>query len=431
MSTTFLRTSWIACLFLLIASIGLYGQTEQTEAEEKAEASESGFEIEGYGEILYQHYDYGPDRRSGADGAPEDSRSIVDIPRAVFEMKYFFDDDLRLEAEIEFEHGGTGSAMELEYEEFGEYEHEVEKGGEVVLEELHLTKRFSDHFSLRAGRLILPVGLTNKEHEPDDYFTATRPEGEMSIIPVTWNEIGLQGFGAVGDLEWMLMVVNGLDATGFTSENWIVEGHQTRFETIRATDPAVVARLDYSPLSWMTIGASFYRGNSTGNRPKEDMEGISGVVMIAEGDLRINRGPLVIRGEFLNGTLTNAPEISSKNSRISKNLQVPRTPVASAARAWSVEGGYDVFSLIDADSPIRLLPFIRYEYYNSMEETEGTTFADPRFERTLLTGGINLHPIKGLVLKADYSHRKLGLDRYNDENTFSIGVGYVGTFLEH
>ena len=410
-----------------MASGSLLAQTEQ-EGEENS--SRGGFEIEGYGEVIYQHYDYGPDRKSGENGAPDDSRSVVDLPRVVFEMKYFFDDDFYITSELEFEHGGTGSSMELEYEESGEYEQEVEKGGEVFLEELHLTKKFSDEFSLRAGRLILPVGLTNKEHEPDEYFTTTRPEGEVAVVPVTWSEIGVQGFGSFGNLDWTLLLVNGLDATGFTSENWIVEGHQTRFETVQATNMAIAARLDYHLFPWLRLGASFYRGNSTDNRPKSDMEGIPGVVTIAEGDLLLERGPLTVRGEFLNGNLTNSQEISSKNSRVSKNLQVPRTPVASGARAWSVEGGYDLFPLMNSSSSLRLIPFLRYEYYNSMEETAENIYADLRFKRTIITGGINFHPTKGVVLKADFSHRKLGLERYNDENTISLGIGYVGTFFE-
>ncbi len=34
--------------------------------------------------------------------------------------------------EIEFEHGGTESAFETEFEEGGEYESEIERGGEVA-----------------------------------------------------------------------------------------------------------------------------------------------------------------------------------------------------------------------------------------------------------------------------------------------------------
>lgn len=57
--------------------------------------------------------------------------------------------------EIEFEYGGTGSAREIEwYEENGEYEVEIEKGGEVALEQFHITKLIHPAFNIRAGHMI-------------------------------------------------------------------------------------------------------------------------------------------------------------------------------------------------------------------------------------------------------------------------------------
>lgn len=44
--------------------------------------------------------------------------------------------------EIEFEHGGTESAVEIDADESGEYEAETERGGEVALEQFWLNKAF-------------------------------------------------------------------------------------------------------------------------------------------------------------------------------------------------------------------------------------------------------------------------------------------------
>ena len=57
-------------------------------------------------------------------------------------MDYKFNKRWSLGAEIEFEAGGTGIEYELETgtgSENGEYETEVEKGGEVALEQFHIT----------------------------------------------------------------------------------------------------------------------------------------------------------------------------------------------------------------------------------------------------------------------------------------------------
>lgn len=388
------------------------------------------FEVSGYGEILYRHFDYGPDQKSGENGSPSDSRAIMDIPRFVLELEYNFTNDLYFEVEVEFEHGGTGSALELEYDEFGEYEFESEKGGEVVLEGFHITKSFSPAFNARLGHFILPIGLLNKAHHPNEFFTSVRPESETALIPTTWHETGAEIFGSLQDFSYRLQVVNGLDATGFTSKNWIVEGHQRKFESVQASDLALVARLDYSGVPGLLFGASFYRGNSTDNRPKEDMAGIDGHVTIADVHGTWQRGPVIARGLLLYGALQNADLISEKNNRLSRNLQVPRTPVAKAALLWYGELGYDVLSLLDKKSPYRLFPFARYEYYNSMEEVNAGIFADPRFKRHVFTAGLNFFLTPEVVLKADYSHRTLGLDRYNDENTLGLSLGMSGTFFE-
>ena len=93
--------------------------------------------------------------------------------------------------EIEFEHGGTESAIELEAEESGEYEREVERGGEVALEQFWLQKSFSRAFNIRAGHIVVPVGLNNSHHEPLNFFTVYRPEGENTILPSTWHQTGV------------------------------------------------------------------------------------------------------------------------------------------------------------------------------------------------------------------------------------------------
>ncbi|MEZ4548296.1 MAG: porin [Thermodesulfobacteriota bacterium] len=115
----------------------------------------------------------GPDaaRSSGSD----DNRLEFDLTRFVLELEGEMYAGLGFEAEIEFEHGGTGSTFEIEYEEFGEYEQETEKGGEVYVEELYLYKKFGDWGKLKAGRFYLAFGLMSFLSKPTDYLAARRP----------------------------------------------------------------------------------------------------------------------------------------------------------------------------------------------------------------------------------------------------------------
>lgn len=87
------------------------------------------FRVGGYGEVVASFKDYGINRYYGnPNGNTRDHRNTISIPRFVLAMDYKFTPKWILSAEIEFEAGGTGSAMELENSENGEYETEMEKG---------------------------------------------------------------------------------------------------------------------------------------------------------------------------------------------------------------------------------------------------------------------------------------------------------------
>ena len=384
----------------------------------------SGFHFAAYGEGHYSHFDYGPDQKSGPAGSPADSRAIVDIPRLVLEFEYRFRPNLAAEAELEWEHLGAGTAVELEYEEFGEYDREVESGGEAALEQLHLTYRAAPWLSLRGGRILLPIGLSNQDTSPLSYLTVSRSESESSILPVTWFEMGIEAFGRWRFVRYRAQVVNALDSSGFSSQNWIVGGHQRRFEQVRATDLAWTGLLETGLMDDLRIGIAGYRGDANGNRPKPDMDGIDGTVTILEAHARLEHGPWIGRVMALRGTIDNADQISAKNARLSNALEVPRTPVAREARLAYLEAGFDVLSLFPTLAGHRLIPFLRIEEYDAMADTDPSIFPDPRFERTVTTVGIDFRPAPQVALKADYAMRSLGSEDLRDENTVSVGFAF-------
>jgi hypothetical protein len=415
---------FVLSLALGVSSIALAGA-----ASAQAPAAGSRLVLRSYGDVLYSHYDYGPDQKSGDHGSPPDDRATVDVAFFVTELKFFFAPELYLEAEVEYEHGGTGSALELEYEEFGEYEVDVEKGGEVKLEEFHLTRSFGRALSLRAGRFITAVGLLNRSHAPTQFFTTVRSESEVSVVPTTWDETGLEVFGEIARIKYRLQLVNGLDSSGFSSKYWVAGGHQKKFEVVRATDLAAVGRIDWETLDGLVVGAAIYYGNTTGNRPKPDMEGIDAHLTIADVHATFDRGPVRGHALYLAGRLENADLISSKNSRLSVNLQAPRTPVATGAFAWSAEMGVDILRVFKRDAATKLYPFVRYEHYDTMAEVGRTVFADPRFDRRVTTAGIDFFPHDDVVIKLDVSHRSFGMDRINTENTVAIDIGFAAELL--
>ena len=386
--------------------------------------SVSRLKITGYGELIYSHFDYGPDQKSSLTGSPPDSRATIDIARLALELETRLLHGVELEAEVEIEHGGTGGSLEIEYEEFGEYETEVEKGGEVILEELYIEREFSDAFNIRLGHFYVAVGLTTEQYHPTDFFGSRRPESETAVIPAIWHETGIEVNGHVERLSYRIQLVNGLDATGFSSQNWIVGGHQTRFEEVRASNMALAGRLDYRLADGLTLGVSGYRGNSADNRPKPDMKGVDANVSIFDvhAVLRYNR--FRAQGMYLYGHLQNADVVSQRNRSLSNNLDVPRTPVGSAAYASYVEVGCNILPTSRSRQKDQLYLFLRFDSYDTMASVPHGFFNNLRFERTVYTLGLNYIMDNAVVLKGDYAMRRLGASKFNGENTASLAIGF-------
>ncbi len=401
--------------------------------------------LKSYGEISYSNFNYSADPAKSEWGSIPENRATVDLTRLVLKSQYHYDSTFSFSSEIEFEHGGTGGAMEIEYEEFGEYEKEVEKGGEIVLEELYLTKKIGDYLSLRAGHFIVRAGPLNIGHKPQQYLTTIRPESETSILPEAWDETGIEIFGTL-DWGWVyqMQLVNGLDASGFSSQGWVKTGHQGKFEMISATDLAGNIKIEYAGMLGLRIGFTTYLGNADNNRPKGDMtdEG-DGMSFLTSPDVSVFSGYIdwssdsyVARGMFIYGVLKNSKEISIRNRKLSTLSGQARNNVASNALAWSIETGMDVLQFSNFEG-YKLLPFVRYEYVNSMERTDSDILADNRYAKTILTVGFNFLIHRKVMIKSDYSMRRLGLSNtpwgsisnfnnsiYNAENTYRIVLAF-------
>lgn len=386
------------------------------------------FRFGSYGEILYQFMDYGKDRYNDPKGSPKENRSSISIPRLILEFDYKFTDQLEFVAEIEFEHGGTGAALELEYEEMGEYEMEIEKAGEVVLEQFWIKKRFSDAFNIKIGHMIVPISNTNKRHLPTQFFTSSRPEGEVNILPSTWHETGIALEGSFKKFKYELQLINGLDANGFSSAYWIKNGKQGIFEDVKMTQPAIVAYLENQSIKNLLVNASFYYGNSAKNTSKTPkMKGINGTVSIAHVGFDYNNKNLICRANFVYGNLSDSEKITKVNRNISKNIQYSRTPVAQNAMTYSVEFGYDLLHLFGRKE--KLFPFVRYDYYNAMQKTTGIILQDTRFNRQVISTGLNYFITPYMALKIDYSRRILDKGNYNNENTLGVALVFNSWFV--
>ncbi|MBQ2778860.1 MAG: hypothetical protein IJF46_03700 [Bacteroidaceae bacterium] len=417
--------------FLAVAPVAAQEGTQR--AGEKA----SRLTIGGYGEAVFTRNFYSDKYLRYTDAQrykDDDSHGRFDLPHVVLWLGYDFGHGWSLGTEIEFEHGGTESAVEIEEEEAGEYEAEVERGGEVALEQFWINKEWlGGRVNLKMGHLVVPVGATNMYHLPTEFFTNYRPEGESTIMPCTWHETGVSLWGEIGKWRYEVMMLPGLDSDRFGRQNWIAGGAGSPYEFKIANSYAGAFRVDNFSVKGLRLSLSGYIGNSFKNTlsvtENAKYKDVKGTVMIGAFDFCYETKNFVVRGNFDYGHLSDSELITKYNMSMRNDSPSPKQAVGSDAIAVGVEAGYDIFSLANSKkmNGKKLHLFGRYEYYDSMFKTEGSIMDAEWCGRQRVAVGVNYRPLKSIVLKGEYSIGLLG-KAYNNEPAISFGIAYFSLF---
>ena len=261
---------------------------QQTDAE--AAPRKRRFTIGGYGEAVYSYNFYSDNylRYDSPQNYKDDTHGRFDLPHVVIMLGYDFGKGWTMGTEIEFEHGGTESAVEIEEHEGGEYESEVERGGEVALEQFWIQKSFCPQFNIKLGHMVVPVGMTNAHHLPTEFFGVYRPEGENTILPCTWHETGISLWGRAGQWRYEAMLLAGLDSDRFGSKEWVKGGAGSPYEFKIANAMAGAFRVDNYSVKGLRLSLSGYAGNSFSNTLKKATnavyDDVKGTVLIGAFD---------------------------------------------------------------------------------------------------------------------------------------------------
>ena len=414
----------------------------------KRESDEKRFTIGGYGEAAMKRCFYSNNylRYSDPERYKEDSYGEFDLPHVVIWMGYDFGKGWSVGTEIEIEHGGVEAAVEIEEEEGGEYETEVERGGEVALEQFWLQKSFNQQANIRAGMIIVPLGGTNAHHEPNQFFGVYRPEGDNTILPCTWHEIGLQFHGRHKWLGYTAQFLPGLESARFGSQTWIAGGSASSYEFKLANCYAGLARLDFYPLAGgdkaknpdaLRISLSGYMGTSFKNNltptTNKKYEGVKGLVSLAALDWEYKDHGFIFRGSATYGHLDEADMITSFNKSMSKNSVSKKQNVASDAYTAGAELGYDFFSLNTKlrEKKQQFYVFARYDIYDAQARIDASR--NYWAGRQKVSAGFNYFPIPQIVVKGEFGYGILNQNPYSDtqyknEPYIALSINYYGLF---
>jgi len=363
-------------------------------AASKVYTSKSPLSIGGYGEMYY--------------ASKEDADNIGDIYRFVPYIGYRFNENIVLNVELEFEHGGAKP--------------DDEEYGYAVIEFMYLDFMLSDAFNVQVGNLLVPMGLINLRHEPTLFNTVQRPNVEKYLIPSTWNSNGAIAYGSIGEsgFTYNAGIIQALDL------NNIDRGRKEQIRSGRSgtgkstfNNAAFVGRLDYIGMPGLMLGASTYYGTAT----QGSVSGATALMYDVHGTYE-NSG-------FKLKALYTATKIDDADKIAGATIDGIPGPDRSTenANGYYVNLEYDAIHLISADYKLPI--FVQYDYINptdSVVDSNGiSTVVDTGAESATTTFGVNFFPTEQVVLKMDYAMTdyKDSATTKDDQNIFSIGLGFI------
>ncbi|AQT67386.1 Phosphate-selective porin [Anaerohalosphaera lusitana] len=329
-----------------------------------------------------------------------DGSDQFDFHRLVLYLGYDFSDWIKFHSEWELEHAYVSD----------------DSGGEFLIEQAYFDFLLSNEFNVRAGRVLTPLGILNKWHEPTLFNGVERPSFAKYIIPTTWSSDGIGAFGRLSP-EWSYeaYVVGGLDGSKFDDVKGIRGGRIKERPSLH--EPAFTGRVDYRPVAGfgggdLRLGVSGYAGGLD-NGNKGSNPGIDGDIRIASADFEWSVSKFDFTGAVAHTSIDGAREIGNGT--------------AEEMFGWYLEAGYHIwpehwkkgkFAKTD------MIVFARYDDYDTQYQMPFGVAANPAGDRNEITLGVSWKLTPDFVVKADYQIREDDSDEDLNDG-INLGIGFT------
>jgi hypothetical protein len=398
------RIIFIITAALIVPAIALAQQTDSTKLQYLNSAeimlkNDGRLNIGGYGEVHYNQ----PLTRD------QKELGTLDVHRIVMFLGYNFSNKTQFVTEIEFEHAK-----------------------ELWVEQAFLQHRISKSINLRAGLLLVPMGIINEYHEPTTFNGVERPAIDSRISLSTWREVGFGFSGNVlpVNIKYQLYAVGGLSGYDtkavFNGSSGLREGRQKGSKAYMSS-PALTGKIEFYGIKNLNFGVSGYMGKSQsklyGKLPdnnadlgaKADSSSV-GISMVGV-DARYQTKGLEVRGQAYFSSISNTFQYNIFTRTGTTNNDLGKTMVG-----YYIEAGYNIFSRFGGIDQ-ELVPFLRYEFYNTHQSVDLGTVENLNYKNTLITTGLTYRLTKKAVIKTDIQFTKSAVaNEFNKIINAGVGV---------
>jgi hypothetical protein len=324
--------------------------------------------IGGYGEL---HLNKLKNRKAG-----DSNKDELDLHRFVLFMGHQFGETTRFFSELEVEHALAKDTA-------------TDSSGVVAVEQMYLDFSVSEALSVKAGLMVMPVGIISETHEPPTFYGVERNPVETNIIPTTWREGGVAVSARLANyISLDGMISSGLATTA--AKNFAVRDGRLSGASAKAKDPAYTARLKWTGLPGIELATTLQRQTDITQR----VEATAGAATLYEAHAVLNHGRFGLRALYAAWSLDGSG---------------PKAVGADKQNGWYVEpswkftGQWGVFAR-------------RSSWDNRAGDVSHSRYSQTDF-------GVNFWPHADVVVKLDYQNQQVPGGQ-NEYDGFNLGLGY-------
>ena len=300
---------------------------------------------------------------------------------------------------------------------------EVEHVKEIFVEQAFIKHRLAKSISLKAGLIIIPMGMVNEMHEPTFFYSVERPLLDKLIIPSTWREvgIGLTGLLPEKSLKYQLYLVNnplGYDGSAKVSgASGIRKARQKGAEAVVSSFPGLSGQIEYFGIDRFKLGISGYYGKTSTTLATTMDQSLENYNVTVDSST-VNMTMATVHGMYTPGNLTLRGQytLSSFQNTTAYN-EFANSDVPELMHGYYLLAAYDFHK----SEEITVAPFVRFSQLDNHLRVNEALEENRALKQNILTVGANYKPHPGVVFKFDYQFVQNRVT--SNYNNLNLGVG--------